>query len=259
MAAVRARDCAWPLSCARAQWCVWRRCADGERSRATPHAPWIPPSPPALRLRDPFACVAGYWKQPLRFPRGSGIFINTGRTLVVKKSELSTRCARLFSIRKFNHYPTELVGSPAPSWLALSAQRSRRERQRWKLPEGAYVDQLAMPQDSQLAMCAQKLGYDTLQFNGNMEIVDARPSCTFPGSGERRMGACPPPGSDLRTGWHAQHRCACADAGSSGVTGQTRPLALVNCLDTPSPAPGEHWGRTAVSEQQPATHDVSQL
>ena len=108
--------------------------------------------------------------------------------------------------------------------------------------------------DNTLAACARETGYDRVLMNSGAssrpELILATPECTWPGQ-THPLSVCTAPETDLRTGWRAERRCACAqsapevgcpgtgggrDAGPTATVGipragaaRNRSLEVLNC------------------------------
>ena len=140
----------------------------------------------------------GCWFFPLLSPysRGSGIFINTGRTLVMQSRAWARQFFRRARMANGN---------------AHSASTTFR---------GYHLKEL---DDSLWAEQAHAWGYDSVQilsgFDGMPEILVSRLSCL---NQRRGIGACAP--IPMRTGEAASRECLCKEQG----------MRVLNCDRTPS-------------------------
>lgn len=181
--------------------------------------------------RAPRPRADGCWWWPLLppFSEGSGIFLHTGRTLVV---ESRPALGRLCTKPKFSRYPPEL--GPTPEALVWKGRS----------PDGRPDDKLGRQDDNHWAAWARESGYDTVQImngiGGRPELISTHPQCTIPGQREP-IKACPPAGVELHTGPGAAAPCACADSVAVGGR-RALELTLANCFATPARGRGE--GRT---------------
>lgn len=147
-----------------------------------------------------------YWPLLEPYARGTGIFVNVGRTLVIPmRIPFYETCRKQLGLTALHGYPREY--GPPPRYLVNGSKRRPRG--------GNFLasDELGERVDNHLALCARLLGYDSLQIMSGVsrrpELVMTTPECTIPGQRERRMRTCPP--NELRTGWGATQPCPCAE------------------------------------------------
>ena len=175
--------------------------------------------PPAQRgvevLRNfypgsPEGILYGCWFTALLepFPRGTGITLDGGRTL----GFVSKTTAKEWAWRQrgngthcdshWSKVPADLLGRSRVAPAAPGADK------RWTV-----LQRLVDFGDNTLAACARENGFDRVLMNSGAssrpELILATPECTWPGQ-THPLSVCTAPETDLRTGWRAERRCACA-------------------------------------------------
>ena len=156
---------------------------------------------PSLSVSHRDGCADGGWFYPLLppFPRGTGVFVNTGKSLVLADRDEASRYFR-------NNTPS------GAAWCKDD------ERNACYTAKGGRL----FCTDRCWAARAHAVGYDSVQIlrgpDFMPELIVSTRACL---SQKAPIGTCPPAGVPLRTGEAASRECRCSE---------TR--AVLNCLDT---------------------------
>jgi hypothetical protein len=163
----------------------------------------------------------GCWFWPLLAPmaRGSGVWLNVGRTLVF---ETRTAVGRWCKKPRLIGFPAGVTGNwHNPNLTAADVAGPGGQLRR---------DKLGRQSDNSWAVYARELGYDSIQIlhglADRVELIVTTPECTIPGNG-KWLRTCPPRATELRSGFDAQKVCTCLETVRLNET--VYPLTFSNC------------------------------